>query len=62
MPTGQCLNALSLSTVDCLSVKAEAGRPSFGGRRTACCFGIALKRQVRQRRNASGRVIRAWPL
>ena len=40
----------------CLSVKAEAGRPSFGGRRTACCLGNALKCRLRQRFNASGRV------
>ena len=42
MPTGQCFKALSLFTADCFSVKAEAGRPSCGGRRTVCCFGTAL--------------------
>ena len=52
MPTGQCLSALSLFTADCFSVKAEAGRPSCGGRRTACCFGTALKRRLRQRCSA----------
>ena len=62
MPTGECLNALSLFTANCFSVKAEAGRPSSGGRRTACCFGTALKCTVRQRFNASGRVTCAWPL
>ena len=42
------LVVLHFSTADCLSGKAEAGRPSFGGRRTVCCFGTALKCQVRQ--------------
>ena len=54
--------ALSLSIADCLPVKAEAGRPSCGGRRTACCFGTALKCTLRLRFNASDRVTCAWPL
>ena len=60
MPVGQCLNALSLSTANFLPVKAEAGRPSCGGRRTVCCVGTALKCRVRQCLSVSGRVICAW--
>ena len=56
------LVVLHFSTADCLSGKAEAGRPSFGGRRTVCCFGTALKCRVCQRCSASGRVLCAWPL
>ena len=61
MPTGQCLKALSLFAADCFSVKAEAGRPSCGGRRTVSCFGTALKYRLSQRCSACGQVICAWP-